>query len=160
MSITCIIVPKNVHLTFLLSALPPKVIVSWCDDETHTSSKSAHVQIIPDQGIPFVIYPGVWTLECNFGPDNNAWGKKKWKEEQMKKLNVDHPQGKSVKRVKTYDGRRLGCPAKIQIKEAFIVNGYAVSRCSSIIVLTRIFCVQSFKQISEFIDNIYISGRI
>ena len=132
------VVTKFVHKIQppLFAGKPDKCTVSWCDDDTHTGRKSEHIQIIPDQGVPLLIKPGKKIIECNFGPDNNQWGKRNWQKKNASKRNVDHSQGLGSSRCPTYDGRRLGCPAKIEMKEVFVILGYNVSTLHMLLSVT------------------------
>ena len=58
-----------------------------------------------------------------YGPERNKWNKKKAAERREKKQNVDHPQASGSK-MQIQRGHKVDCPARIIIKETFMLEGY------------------------------------
>ena len=66
-----------------------------------------------------VILPGVYSLDCNYGPDRNKPNKRKWLDRKTKEKDVDHNQTASVSKLIIQRGHKVDCPAKICIKETY-----------------------------------------
>ena len=69
---------------------------------------------------PHVILPGVYSLDCNYGPDRNKPNKWKWIDRKTKEKDVDHNQTASVSKLIIQQGHKEDCPAKISIKGLII----------------------------------------
>ena len=87
------------------------------------SENTALLALVPKRDKPHIVVPGLHILECNYGPERNKWNKRKAAERQEKKQNVDHSQA-SVSTVHIQRGHKVDCPARICIKETFILEGY------------------------------------
>ena len=72
---------------------------------------------------PHIVLPGLHILDCNYGPEQNKWNKKKAAECRERKQNVDHPQA-SVSKVQIQCGHKVDCPTWICIKKTFLLEGY------------------------------------
>ena len=67
--------------------------------------------LVPPMNRPHVILPGVYSLDCNYGPDRNKLIKWKWVDRKTKEKDVDHNQ---TVHVQTYNTARTqsGLPSK------------------------------------------------
>ena len=84
------------------------------------SDNTALLVVVPKKD---VVLPGLHILDCNYGPERNKWNKRKAAEHREKKQNVDHSQA-SVSKVHIQHGHKVDCPARICIKETFLLEGY------------------------------------
>ena len=75
--------------------------------------------LVPQTNTAHVILPGVYSLDCNYGPDRNKPNKRKWVEKKTKEKDVDHNQTASVSKLIIQRGHKVDCPAKICIKETY-----------------------------------------
>ena len=87
------------------------------------TENTALLPLVPKRDKPHVVVPGLHILECNYGPERNKWNKRKAAERREEKQNVDHSQA-SVSTVRIQRGHKVDCPARICIKETFILEGY------------------------------------
>ena len=78
------------------------------------SDNTALLAVVLKKGKPHVVLPGLHILDCNYGPEQNKWNKRKDAEGQEKKQNVDHSQA-SVSKVHIQHGHKVDCPARICI---------------------------------------------
>ena len=99
--------------TFLFPAFPGQLAVYW--EYKLPSDNTALLAVVPKKDKPHIVLPGLHILDCNYGPEQNKWNKRKAAEGGEKKQNVDHSQA-SVSKV--------DCPARICIKETFLLEGY------------------------------------
>ena len=80
--------------------------------------------LVPRGEKPHVILPGVYSFDCNYGPDCNKSNKRKWSEKKDTEKNVDHSQTSSVAKLIIQRGHKVHCPAKICVKETFVLEEY------------------------------------
>ena len=107
--------------TFLIPAFPGKPAVYW--EYKLPYDNTAFLAVVPKKGKPHVVLPGLHILNCNYGPEQNKWNKRKAAEGREKKQNVDHSQV-SVSKVHIQRGHKVDCAARICIKETFLLEGY------------------------------------
>ena len=87
------------------------------------SENPAVLSVVPKNDKPHVVLSGIHILDCNYGPERNKWNKKKAAECREKKQNMDHPQASGSK-MQIQRGHKVDCPARIIIKETFMLEGY------------------------------------
>ena len=102
-------------------AFPRKPSVHW--EYKLPSENPAVLSVVPRNDKPHVVLSGIHILDCNYGPERNQWNKKKAAECREKKQNVDHPQASGSK-MQIQRGHKVDCPARINIKETFLLEGY------------------------------------
>ena len=78
--------------------------------------------LVPQTNTAHVILPGVYSLDCNYGPDRNKPNKRKWLDRKTKEKDVDHNQTASVSKLIIQRGHKVDCPAKICIKETYCLD--------------------------------------
>ena len=78
--------------------------------------------LVPAMNTPHVILPGVYSLDCYYGPDRNKLNKWKWIDRKTKEKDVDHNQTASVSKLIIQQGHKVDCPAKISIKETYCLD--------------------------------------
>ena len=105
----------------LFPAFPGQPSVHW--EYKMPSENPAVLAVVPKNDKPHVVLSGVHILDCNYGPERNKWNKKKAAERREKKQNVNHPQASGSK-MQIQHGHKVDCPARIIIKETFILEGY------------------------------------
>ena len=87
------------------------------------SESTALVPVVPRREQPHIVLPGILVYECNYEPERNAMNKRKAMERREKKQNVDHSQA-SVLKLQIQRGHKVDCPARICVKETFLLEHY------------------------------------
>ena len=80
------------------------------------------VPLVPAMNTPHVILPGVYSLDCNYGPDRNKLNKWKWIDRKTNEKDVDHNQTASMSKLIIQRGHKVACPATISIKETYCLD--------------------------------------
>ena len=115
-----IVVDKKITIS-LFPAFPGKPSVYW--EYKLQSENAAVLAVVPKKDKPHVVLPGIHILDCNYGPERNKWNKQKAAERRERKQNVDHPQASGSK-LQLQRGHKVDCPARIIVKETFLIEGY------------------------------------
>ena len=87
----------NCIFIFHFKELPDKLSVHW--EYRNPKDPLTIVPLVPRSNKPHIILPGVYTFDCNYGPDRNKPNKCKWADQKAKDKNVDHSQMSSVSKL-------------------------------------------------------------
>ena len=110
-----------------MTGFPEKPACYW--EYRNPKDNVGMIPLVPRSDQPHVILPGVYSFNCNYGPDRNKSNKHKWSERKSAEKDVDHSQTSSVAKVIIQQGHKVDCPAKISVKETFVLDHY---KCVSI----------------------------
>ena len=118
-----------------ISGIPDKINVSW--EYRNPKDSLAILPLVPRNKQPHIVLTGVYSLDCNYGPDRNKANKRKWVDKKNSEKDVDHSQTSSMAKVIIQRGHKVDCPAKISVKETFLIQDYNCVSTSSNSIGTR-----------------------
>ena len=87
------------------------------------SESKSLVPVVPRREQPHIVLPGILVYNCNYGLERNATNKRMAMDRHEKKQNVDHNQA-GVSKLQIQLGHKVDCPAKICVKETFLLEKY------------------------------------
>ena len=87
------------------------------------SESTSIIPVVPRREQPHIVLPGILVYDCNYGPERNAMNKWKAMDCHEKKQNVDHSQA-GVSKLQIQWGHKVDCPARICVKETFLLKEY------------------------------------
>ena len=116
---------------FLWKGFPEKPVCYW--EYQNPKDNITMIPLVPHGEQPHVILPGIYSFDCNYGPDCNKSNKHKWSERKSTKKDVDHSQTSCVAKVIIQQGHKVDCPAKICVIETFVLDEYNClsTKCSN-----------------------------
>ena len=81
------------------------------------------IPVVPRREQPHIVLPDILVYDCNYGPERNVTNKRKAMDCCEKKQNVDHSQT-GVLKLQIQQGHKVDCPARICVKETFLLEEY------------------------------------
>ena len=103
------------------AALPGKPSAFW--EYKNPSESTGLIPVVPRREQPHIVLPGILVYKCNYGLERNSMNKWKAMERRQKKQNVDHSQA-GVSKLQIQRGHKVDCPARICVKETFLLEEY------------------------------------